>query len=89
MEPDPADAIRTALRQYSRATDPLEKLAALVRAQRATGPALAQLVNACRAHGNEWDAIGATLGLSRTSVYRQKQAGSFLAGPAEPEELTA
>jgi hypothetical protein len=89
MEPDPAEPIRTALRQYARATDPLEKLAALVKAQRATGPALAQLVTTCREHGNEWDAIGATLNLSRTAVYRQNRAGSFLAGPTEPEELTA
>lgn len=89
MEPDPADPIRAALRQYARASDPLERLAALVKAQRATGPALAQIVNACREHGNEWDAIGDVLALSRTAVYRQHKAGSFLAGPTEPEEMTA
>lgn len=85
---DPAEPIRSALRQYARARDPLERLAALVAAQRASGPALAAVVAECRAHGNEWDAIGDVLALSRTQVYRQNRAGKFQAGP-DTEEMSA
>lgn len=85
---DPAEPIRAALRQYGRATDPLEKLSLLATIQRASGPALAAAVAECRVHGNGWRAIGDVLGLGRTTLYEQNRAGSIQAGP-EREDISA
>lgn len=86
---DQADPIRTALRQYHRATDPLEKLRALARVQRACPAALAATVEECRQHGNGWREIGGVLHLGRTTLYEQKRAGAIQVGPDTTEEMTA
>lgn len=85
---DPADPLRTALRQYGRARDPLERLALLATLQRLTPAALAAAVDECRAHGNGWSAIGGVLNLSRTALYDQHRARAIQAHP-EREDQTA
>lgn len=85
---DTAEPIRSAIRRYGRAADPLEKLRALAEVQRAAPVALAEVVEECREHGNGWRAIGDVLGLGRTALYEQHRAGRFQAGP-DTEEMSA